>query len=153
VHRILIPLDGSPLAEAVMPTAVELGQALSAEWVLLRVVAPSGAPWMVEAGAWGPVAPLDMMGPLLEEQKKDAQSYLEAVRAKMPDPGRVHLDVREDVLPSGIIEAVREHQATYVAMSTHGRGGINRLVMGSVTDMTIRLSPVPVVVVRPRHVG
>ena len=136
-----------------MPTALELGQALAAEWVLLRVVAPPTVMWAMEAGVWGPVAPWDPMLPLTEEDKSHAAEYLEAVRAKMPAPERVTVDAREDLLPTGILKAVAEHGATYIAMSTHGRGGFHRLVMGSVTETTIRLSPVPVVVVRPPTVG
>ena len=59
MHRILIPLDGSPLAETVMPTAIELGQALNAEWVLLRVIPAYPSGWTVAAGAWGPVEAWD----------------------------------------------------------------------------------------------
>ncbi len=149
MHRIVVPLDGSGLAEAVMPTAVELGQALGAEWVLVRVVTPQALLPVMEEGWWEPVGPMDPIFPLTAEDPEDARRYLETVRARMPAPERVQVDVREDWLPGGILSAVQEHGATFVALSTHGRGGWRRLVMGSVAEQIIRTVPVPVVVVHP----
>lgn len=152
MQRIIVPLDGSRLAEAVLPTALELGQALNAEWVLLQVVAPLGVVWAMGAGIAGPAMTWASQPPV-EDEKAAGQAYLDQVRMTMPDPSRVTLDLREDVLPLGIVHAVVEHHGTYLAMSTHGRGGMGRLIMGSVTDSVIRLSPVPVVVVRPQLAG
>jgi nucleotide-binding universal stress UspA family protein len=154
MKRILVPLDGSGLAEAVMPTALELGRALDAEWILLRVVMPAPSAWTLASASWGPVGPWgDALGST-EEARQEARAYLEAVRAKMSvAPDRVALDVREGVLPSALLNAVAEDHADLIAMSTHGRGGVNRLVMGSVTDMVIRMATVPVVVVRPPITG
>ncbi len=152
MQRIIVPLDGSRLAEAVLPTAVELGQALNAEWVLLQVVAPLAAVWAMGAGIAGPAVTWEAQ-PTVEEEKAAGRAYLDEVRMTMPDPSRVTLDLREDVMPLGIVHAVAEHHGTYIAMSTHGRGGVGRLIMGSVTDSVIRLSPVPVVVVRPQLAG
>jgi nucleotide-binding universal stress UspA family protein len=149
MSRILVPLDGSPLAEAVMPIALELGQALQATWVLLQVVVPPEVVAAMEAGIWGPGPTEGLLLPPATETRDEARRYLEALRDRHPDPTRVVVDVREDLLPRGILRAITEHQATHVAMSTHGRGGAGRLVMGSVTDMVIRLAGVPVVVVRP----
>jgi nucleotide-binding universal stress UspA family protein len=148
-HRILVPLDGSALSEAAMPTAVELGEALHADWILLRVIAPPSMTWAMEAGAWGPVAPWEPESMPREDVARDVRQYLETVRSRMPHPERVTVDVREDGLPDGILQAQQDHRATLMVMSTHGRGGLDRLVMGSVTDLVIRLARVPVVVVRP----
>jgi len=152
MQRIIVPLDGSGLAEAVLPTAVELGQALAAEWVLLEVVPPMAVVWAMEAGIAGPAMTWEPQV-TVEDEKVAAREYLEKVRQTMPDPSRVLIDPREDVMPLGILHAVAEHHGTYIAMSTHGRGGMGRLMMGSVTDSVIRLSPVPVVVVRPQLAG
>jgi nucleotide-binding universal stress UspA family protein len=132
-----------------MPVALELGQALEATWVLLRVVVPPEVVAAMEAGIWGPTPLAGVVVPPATESRDEARRYLEAVRDRHPDPSRVSVDVREDLLPRGILRAVVDHQVSYVAMSTHGRGGASRLVMGSVTDMVIRLAGVPVVVVRP----
>jgi nucleotide-binding universal stress UspA family protein len=155
MHRMLVPLDGSPLAETIMPTAIDIGQALGAEWVLLRVVTPFPATWaMVADGAWGPVAEWETVMRTQEDAKQDAEAYLRRVRDRMGVPvERVAEDVREGSLPGAILQAVHDHGATLIAMSTHGRGGLNRLVMGSVTDLVVRLSTVPVIVVHPPTVG
>jgi nucleotide-binding universal stress UspA family protein len=152
MQRIVVPLDGSPLAEAVLPTAVELGQALQAEWVLVQVVAPPPVVWGMEAGVAGPAMTWDPDG-MVADEKAAARAYLEKVRRALPDPTRTVIDVREDVMPLGILHAAAAHHATYIAMSTHGRGGVGRLLMGSVTDSVMRLSPVPIVVVRPGLAG
>lgn len=149
-HRILVPLDGSALAEMVMPTAIELGTALQADWILVQVIAPDPGAWALVTESWGPVGPWDPMVPAQDEQRDGAQTYLNAVRKQMGDRvGRVTVDVRQGPVLASLLAAVRNHAATLIAMSTHGRGGFNRMVMGSVTDMVIRLAPVPVVVVHP----
>ncbi|MGC8488906.1 MAG: universal stress protein [Clostridia bacterium] len=154
MHRILVPLDGSPLAETVMPTALEIGEALGAEWVLVRVSPPYPTGWAMAASAWGPVEPWDEIVETGKAAEQEAHEYLSRVREKMAvDRSRVTIDARQGALPSALLNAVTDHEATLIAMSTHGRGGLNRLVMGSVTDMVIRLSSVPVIVVHPPSVG
>jgi nucleotide-binding universal stress UspA family protein len=152
---MLVALDGSPLAEAVMPTAIEVGEALGAEWVLVRVALPNVASWGMAASAWGgPVAAWDDIAVSGQAAEEEARAYLTRVRDKMAvDPSRVAIDARQGALPTALLNAASDHRATLIAMSTHGRGGLNRLVMGSVTDMVIRLSPVPVIVVHPPSVG
>lgn len=150
MHKILIPLDGSPLAETVMPTAMELGRALNAEWVLLRVTPAYPSGWTMAAGAFGPVEAWDEILETGPAAPAEAEDYLARVKARMDIPAdRVRIDARQGALPRAILQAALEHETTLIAMSTHGRGGLNRLVMGSVTDMVIRLAPIPVVVVHP----
>lgn len=151
---ILIPLDGSALAEAVIPTALDLARDLDARIVLVSVVVPTPTSWGSAAPGWGPVGTWDMAMAPLEEQTRTTETYLESVRAQMALPeARVETDAHVGTLPRGILEAVEKHGADLIAMSTHGRGGLGRLVMGSVTDMVIRLAGVPVLVVRPPVTG
>ncbi len=153
MHRLLVPLDGSALAEAVLPTAIELGTALAADWILVRVVAPPPSAWAAASPDWGPVAVWEAEELGTQDAQRAAQDYLEEVRRRMPFPERVTVETPAGPVLTALIKAAADQQATLMAMSTHGRGGLNRLVMGSVTDMVIRLSSVPVVVVRPSVVG
>ncbi len=147
---ILIPLDGSALAEAIIPTALDLARDLDARLVLVSVVVPTPTSWGGAAAGWGPVGTWDVAMLPLDEQTRTMESYLASVKAQMPIAAdRVTLDARVGTLPRGILDAAEKHGADLVAMSTHGRGGLGRLVMGSVTDMVIRLAGIPVLVVRP----
>jgi nucleotide-binding universal stress UspA family protein len=154
MYRILVPLDGSPLAETIMPTAIDMGKALDAEWVLVRVLPPMPVLWNVDSGAWGPVASWEEMESVDRATREEAQDYLAKVRDGMGVPvERVTVDVEEGPLPAAILKAASDRGVTMIAMSTHGRGGLHRLVMGSVTELVVRLSPVPVLVVHPLAVG
>ncbi|MGC8488975.1 MAG: universal stress protein [Clostridia bacterium] len=151
---ILIPLDGSALAEAVIPTALELARDLDAHIVLVNVVTPTPAAWGAASPGWGPVGTWDVPMTPLTEQTRAAEEYLASVKQQTGLPeDRVRTDAHVGTLPRGILEAVHKHGADLIAMSTHGRGGLGRLVMGSVTDMVIRLAEVPVLVVRPPVTG
>lgn len=151
MHRILVPLDRSPLAEAVLPIAVELGRRLDADWVLLTAVEPFPPSWALVDGWSGTAAGWGEADTDLEVS--GARQYLVKVRDSLAvPPDRVRLEVRVRSAPAAILEVARECGATWIAMSTHGRGGFHRLVMGSVAEHVIRLSPVPVAVVRPEGI-
>ncbi len=144
-HRILVPLDGSALAEMVMPTAVDLGTDLGADWILVQVV---------PLRTWDPTPGFALRGgedrDPAEVLRDQARQYLEDVRAHMGVPlDRVAVDVRQGpVLPS-LLDAITDHRATLVMMCTHGLGGVNRLLTGSITDAMVRLATVPVLIVHP----
>lgn len=143
--RALIPLDGSPLAERILPYAVEVVRALSLEVTLLRVV-PSRREL---ARFMGDTA--DVLPGTLEQVRREAQTYLEGVRERLLAEGAPSVAVRvEEGDPFRVIVAVaREAQDTLVAMSTHGRAGLGRWIIGSVTDRVVQHSGDPVLVVRP----
>jgi nucleotide-binding universal stress UspA family protein len=155
MQRILVPLDGSALSEAVMPVVLEMAQPLGASLVLLRVVVPSMDEGPMLGGGlgfqgWGPVGEWIGTLPSMEEERQKAEAYLQAVKEKIPPHIPVATEVRTGTLPDAILQAAREVGADLIAMSTHGRSGLGRLVLGSVTDLVVRLSRVPVLVVRPQ---
>lgn len=154
MHRIMVALDGSALAEAVIPTVLDLAQAINGEVVLVGVVIPAPPTWGAGTPGWGPVGTWDLAMPPVEEELEATRHYLEKVRDQMQlGDDRVTVDARLGVLPRALLEAAEAHQVDLIAMSTHGRGGLDRLVMGSVTDMLIRLAHVPILVVRPPVTG
>jgi nucleotide-binding universal stress UspA family protein len=140
VPRILVTLDGSPLATAALPVASDLAAGLRAEVILLQIVPPvTRAP----AGTWDLPAAVD-----LEERR--AYEELHRLAAGWFAGRESSAVVLVDAHPvRGIMEWVRQHPVDYIVMATHGHGGIRHLVAGSTTEALIRSGLAPVIAVRP----
>lgn len=139
--RALVPLDGSPLAEAVIPFLTEIAGPLDMSIVLLRVLEPL-APGLVE----GMRQTLINVG---EMRVHEAKEYLESVAATVRARGiDVSHQVRSGHPDVQIVEAAREMSADLIAMSTHGRSGLGRLLFGSVAEQVLRHADVPVFMMR-----
>ena len=142
-ERLLVPLDGSALAEQALPHAEELARATGAEIVLLRV--PTVPPFVT----WGP-DPGMLMPALLNEAYEEADAYLANVARRLRACGFVVRKAPMDPGPVAdtIIDYAHEADIDLIVMSTHGRSGIGRWVFGSVTDRVLRGAGVPVLLVR-----
>ena len=156
-ERILVPLDGSELAEGVLPYAVEIARKFDSELVLMQAVTPFArllaetAPGTPETSPTAVEVSADIARQRLEGEIKQAQNYLDSIKTKLQNDGvntRTH--VVEGAAGAAIIDYAREVNASLIAMSTHGRSGLGRLVFGSVADEVLRNSHVPVLVVRPQ---
>ena len=144
--KVLVPLDGSPLAEAALPYAQAIAAAFGEEIVLASVVAapPSGVSQAHQA--------------FLDESRAEAESagrrYLDAKAAQLRARG---LQAREALLSGPVaatLQQYAEHQGIeLIALATHGRAGLERWMVGSVTDHLIHGSTIPVLTFRPRHGG
>lgn len=137
LHQLLIPLDGSELAEQVLGPAAALGSLMKADFTLLRVV-----PSRTE-----PAGPSE---PALEQAKAEAQAYLERVAARLRDQA---LTVQTQVVSGkqaavSILEVAQHHSTDLIALETHGRRGLSRLRLGSVADKVVRGACTPVLVHR-----
>jgi nucleotide-binding universal stress UspA family protein len=144
VERVLVSLDGSPLAEQVLPYACELAGLLGASVVLFTAVTPA----MMAAGSFG-VHPASSADHVL----KGAHEYLQRAAGTLCCGLQANLEVAvggADPAHS-ILEAIDRMQAGIVAMATHGRGGLSRLVAGSVAEKVVRGTHTPVLLVRPTH--
>ncbi len=131
VNRILVPLDGSRLAEAILPMARALARDYKADLLLVRVLRPLGS---AEAEV---------------EAQEDAEAYLRAVAGRLHARGLpVTWKVWYDEPARAIADAARYNDVGLIVMSTHGRGGVNRLLFGSVAETLVRQAPVPVLLVR-----
>ena len=151
-RRVLIPLDGSDRAEAVIEHAVSLGDPGTMELVLLSVVVPllvtvplSPAPVPSASGHGG--WPYDV----IEQREQESSLYLERIAAELRQTGmivttRVVTDVQA---AQAILEAVDASHADLVALSTRGQAPLVRWVVGSVADKVVRGAQVPVLVYRP----
>ena len=143
-QRILVPLDGSTMSEAVLPYAEKLARALNVEIVLLHVnVIP--APTFETYSS-----PLTPPPEEIKVMLADEKNYLKAMCAKLEREGlRVTYLLRDGAVAETILEAAEIEQADFIAMSTHGRTGLLRLLLGSVAEQVVHQSKIPVMLIRP----
>jgi nucleotide-binding universal stress UspA family protein len=141
-RRILLPLDGSPIAEQVLAPATAVANALGAEIVLFRV--PAVLTSMSLAGEV--YMPLDN---IMEAATQDAQRYLDGVASRLEAQGiRASTTLQIGGVANAIIEFAEENSIDLIAMCTHGRTGLARWALGSVADRVLRAGRVPLLLVR-----
>jgi nucleotide-binding universal stress UspA family protein len=139
--RALVPLDGSPIAEAIIPFILEIAGPLDMEVVLLRVVEPI-PPIALEGSRHIEVEDVEL-------RRTDAEEYLAPIAVELRNKGvRVESRVRRGNAIDQIVAAAREAGADLIAMSTHGRGGLGRLMFGSVAQAVLRQAELPVFLMR-----
>ena len=145
LKRILIPLDGSELSEQISESALELGGPMQSEYILLRVVEP-----FVIAG-YAPMAQASRLDvKLTQEQLAEAQRYLDRVAERLRATGhrtQTRALLGEQVAVA-ILDEARRQNADLIAMTTHGRSGIARLLLGSVADKVLRGANMPLLIAR-----
>jgi nucleotide-binding universal stress UspA family protein len=142
----LVPLDGSPLAESVLDEVERLFSPGLTTLHLVRVVEP------VAAFPIGAPMPLPPMEPeLIVVRWAAAREYLEGVAWKLRQAGwRVEYEIVTEWHPATVVLRYAEaHECDLIAIATRGRGGVQRLFLGSVTDKVIRGAVTPVLVVNP----
>jgi len=150
-ERILVCLDGSKLAEQIMPYATEEAIRFQSKLVLLQVVQepvtfspgfPGEAPVPIET---------DAMIERTKEALKGARAYLGKLAAPLRKRG---IEVETVAVPGRPGEAILDYANTnsisLITIATHGRGGLRRAVFGSVADQVLRQSGLPVLVIRPQ---
>jgi len=146
LSSIVVPLDGSDLAEAVLPMVEELAKKLGLEVVLIRAYAiPYGA-YSTGDGFYDPVN----LEAFLAQLRQETFDYLERKTAHLKRNGvaQVSFVAKEGLSADEIIKFARATPANLVAMSTHGRSGVRRWALGSVTETVVRHSGDPVLVLR-----
>jgi nucleotide-binding universal stress UspA family protein len=140
--HMLIPLDGSALAEQVLAPALGLGKLLDMRYTLLQVVSPPAPAVLPPAGEGLTL----LEGPARDGSLREASFHLERVAERLRP---LSVGTRAVVGPSPAVALLAEAEsqaADLIALATHGRGGLKRLLMGSVADKLIRASRIPVLV-------
>jgi nucleotide-binding universal stress UspA family protein len=140
LEKILVPLDGSTLAEAALSTAREFAERDGSTISLLRA-----AEGMTLPG-----------GDTVEAQVtavREAEEYLAAVVRRLEGKGirRIETHVWYGPPATAIVEAAAVQKADLIVMSTHGRSGLGRLVLGSVAESVLRGTTAPILIVRAGH--
>jgi nucleotide-binding universal stress UspA family protein len=147
--RALVPLDGSSMAERIFPFILQIAGPLDLEVVLVRVMPPI-SPYAIEGSTYFTVD--DIAARLAE-----AQEYLAPLAADLRGRGvRATTDARHGEPVREIVAAAREHGADMIAMTTHGRSGVSRLLFGSVAEAVLREAEIPVLMMKdtePRASG
>jgi len=140
--KLLVPLDGSELSGSALPFAGHLAKSLGASIVLFHaifepVMTYPGAEAVFDAGA-------------LTEMESGAHEYLASAARDLTAKGvKADPAVAIGNATDGIVWAAEREGAGLIVMSTHGRSGIGRIVLGSVADAVVRRTSLPVVLVRP----
>ena len=138
--RILLPLDGSPLAEQALPHAIAIAERFQAELILLRVLIPLPKPMATAEAA------------LQRAEKERAvfvREYMERVAADVVEHG-----ITVEIITNGgrphleIIQYAETNQVDLIVICSRGQSGLSRWLMGSVSDRVVRGANVPVLLVR-----
>ena len=138
VNKILVPLDGSRVAEAALPKAVELIRDNScATLILLRAAKATACPG---------VDPIDAQVTAVHE----AKAYLETVAARLRENGvfKVKTSIWYGAPAQSILDAARMTKPDLIMMGTHGRSGIGRLIVRSVAESVLRGTRTPLFLIR-----
>ncbi|RIK39434.1 MAG: universal stress protein [Chloroflexi bacterium] len=148
-RKIVVPLDGSVLAEQALPHAETVAQQAQAELVLFRVV-----PYITEEIVSVDALPLDWQSLEVEQQRmvNDATNYLQEIALRLSTQGmQVHTVVEVGHAADRIVDYATAHDVDLIVMCTHGRTGVQRWLMGSVAGKVTGSAPCPVLLVRARH--
>jgi len=145
-RTLIVPLDGSHLAERVLPPVVGLATQLQAEVVLMRTYTLPTAGYFMAAGILQP----DMTA-LGEKMKQEVGGYLEMKAAELKAQGiaKISWQIAEGHGAEEIIELARRHTDSLIPLASHGRSGFGRWVLGSVAERVVSYAGSPVLVIRP----
>lgn len=145
LKSIIVPLDGSELAEGALPAVAELAKKLGAGVELFRAY---HIPYNVYAGGEG-YAVIDY-DELIAGVRQEATEYLDKKVAELKNLGVTKVDrlAKEGIAGDEIIGLGRERPHALIAMSSHGRSGVRRWMLGSVAENVVRHSVAPVLVMR-----
>lgn len=146
LKSIVVPLDGSELAESVLPTVVALAQKLDLEIILLRAYAVPYGAYPAGEGFYDPVN----LEAFLARLRQETIDYLERKTAELKRQGseKVSYVAREGLSADEIIKIAGATADSLIAMCSHGYSGVKRWVLGSVTETVVRHSHNPVLIVR-----
>ena len=144
-QRILVPLDGSPLAEQVLPYVVRLGLSNGTPVTLLRAYSIPAVGLEDTSGMY--------LEQIMAAYLAEAEAYLKRVGDALGQAGlTISPVVREGEAASLVVGEAETVPGTLIAMSTHGRSGISRWVLGSVTDKVLHAAVCPLLIIRASRV-
>lgn len=145
-NKILAPLDGSVLSECILEHVTEIARKYSIpEVVFLLVIEPAHDAYWFDQGD------PDLQAKLENAQKQSAENYISKIANTAKNAGLKAKGVVLHGNPADmIINYAQENGVDLIVMSTHGRSGVGRFLLGSVTDKVLRTAAAPVLVVSPK---
>jgi nucleotide-binding universal stress UspA family protein len=146
--HILVPLDGSGLAEAALPTALALASRFDSKISLLQVIHTPYIASGLDGSAY-----IELITTLRQQEYDEAAAYLQMKQRSLQQQNYVvDTFVREgEPVAEIILEITAEQGIDTIVMSTHGRGGVSRWVFGSVADKVLRQADIPVILIRAKE--
>jgi nucleotide-binding universal stress UspA family protein len=143
-RRIMVPLDGSELAECVIPHIEVIGKLSEASVELVRVVEP------IELPTRGGIAlSIDDINQIESHSKKDAETYLHGIVERLKLAGiKAHSKILAGRAADSLVDHVQKNNFDLIIMATHGRSGISRWIWGSVAEKILHSSSIPILLVR-----
>jgi nucleotide-binding universal stress UspA family protein len=147
-RKILVPLDGSDLAECVLPHVESIARGCGAKGIiLLRVIEPYEI--TPSSGDVGAVSEEEIKRANVR-RRTEIEEYLAGVESRICSAG---VDIQKEVLigkaAESIIDYANGSEIDLVTIATHGRSGVSRWVWGSIADRILRSACVPVLMIRP----
>jgi nucleotide-binding universal stress UspA family protein len=146
LSSIIVPLDGSELAETVLPTVIRISKKLRLEVFLIRVYSNPYSGFISGGGHYAV-----NVDELMKDIRDQARNYLEAKMAELRKRGveQVSYLLQEGIAADEIVSIAEQTPKSLIVMCSHGRSGVKRWVLGSVTETVVRHAANPVLVVRP----
>jgi nucleotide-binding universal stress UspA family protein len=152
-QRIVVPLDGSSFAEAALPYAQDIAQKFGATLDLVQVIGTEEM--LLSSQPIDPTGAGAMMfdpGPIIDAEKAEATKYLDGVATRVRAAGlTVNTSIPGGSSGDALVEYAHTNKADLVVITSHGRSGLGRIVMGSTTDHVIRNLEIPVMVIRVKE--
>ena len=145
--KILVPLDGSELAEQILPYVKEEAKSFKSSVVLLHVTPEPVIPIPETLG--------ETSKSMLEEMQQErlrSMKYLNNLALGFNESGiRTKCVILEGLAGESIVEYAKANRINLIAMATHGRSGVGYIILGSVADFVLRESGLPILIIRPQH--
>ncbi|MCB0208709.1 MAG: universal stress protein [Anaerolineae bacterium] len=141
-RHILVPLDGSKLAELALEDAWQLAELNHAKITLLHVASPVEE--VIGAGTDHPI----FIDQQWESERVKALRYLSGLINQMPQGLEIYPEVEMGLAAETIVDYANHHDIDLIVMATHGRSGFRRLIYGSVAEAVLHEAHVPILMVR-----
>ena len=150
--KILVCLDGSKLAEQILPYAIEQAKRFNSKIVLLQAyMVPSTE--LAAAAPTGPAVAPQLLQQEEQRYKKEAMVYLEEVAEPLRENGLDVVCVVLHGVAGDVIGSYAQNESVdLIALATHGHSGLGRIVFGSVADHVLRESGLPILVIKPQEI-
>jgi nucleotide-binding universal stress UspA family protein len=149
--KILVCLDGSEMAESILPYAMQEAEYFDSQLVLFSVISEPALISLAVPGIPSVQVDPGRVAQRILEDEKEAEEYLKNLAAKLQAEKRlrvIYASMRGAAGPS-IVEYCVKEEIELISIATHGRSGPGRVVLGSVADYVIRHSSLPILLIRP----
>lgn len=152
LQSIIVALDGSELSELALPPAFDLAQAMNVEVVLVRAFELPATAYYRADDSVGGKAFIPSYEELVAAMGLEAREYLDAKTKEARSQGleKVRSQVLQGAAADEIINLARNTHGSLIAMCTHGRSGLKRWMIGSVTEKVVHHAETPILIIRAR---